>query len=91
MTRDDLAAEVRKLRAAIREHRDSAGHRLCWYQPELWRLVPDNTGIDTHRPESVPAWPQFLEGCVKYRESLDRQAPSAPRTDEPYEPRRESQ
>jgi hypothetical protein len=33
---------------------------------------------------TVPAWPQFLRGCVKYRESLDRQLPDAPRTNEEF-------
>jgi hypothetical protein len=27
----------------------------------------------------VPEWPQFLRGCLTYRESLDRQLPNAPR------------
>ena len=30
-------------------------------------------------------WPQFLEGCVRYRQSLDVQAPTAPRTNETYD------
>src|SRR5688500_11080764 len=32
----------------------------------------------------VPDWPQFMQGCVRYRQSLDEQVPSAPRTTEPY-------
>jgi hypothetical protein len=28
---------------------------------------------------TVPAWPQFLRGCLRYRESLDAQLPDAPR------------
>ena len=71
-----LIAEVKRLRGAIREHRDSSGHELCWHHPQLWGLLPEGTaGI----PE-VPDWPQFLRGCIKYRESLDRQLPEAPRT-----------
>lgn len=31
---------------------------------------------------SVPEWPQFLRGCLRYRESLDRELPHAPRTTE---------
>ena len=31
-------------------------------------------------------WPQFLRGCLKYRESLDRELPDAPRTAAEYEP-----
>lgn len=72
--RDDLVAEVKRLRAGIREHRDSSGHDLCWHHPQLWGLLPEP--ID---PEiAVPPWPRFLRGCVKYRESLERQRPNAP-------------
>ena len=27
---------------------------------------------------AVPPWPKFLRGCVRYRESLERQRPDAP-------------
>lgn len=47
LTRDQLLAEVKKLRAGIRAHRDATGHDL--------------------------AWPQFMEGCIRYRRSLDTQ------------------
>ena len=80
MTRQELAAEVRKLRNGIREHRDGTRHELCWHHPELWGLLPETTDP----VPVVPEWPEFLRGCVKYRESLDEQAPDAPRTDEPY-------
>ena len=74
MSREDLVAEVRKLREGIRKHRDSTKHELCWHHPQLWGLLPEK--ID---PEiAVPAWPQFLRGCLRYRESLDEQRPDAP-------------
>jgi hypothetical protein len=75
-TREQLVAEVRKLRAGIREHRDATGHDLCWHHPALWGLLPEKTDP----LPAVPAWPQFLEGCIRYRRSLDRQLPDAPRT-----------
>jgi hypothetical protein len=81
MTREELLAEARKLRQGIRRHRDGTGHDLCWHHPELWGLLPEKTDP----LPSVPEWPQFMEGCVRYRKSLDRQAPDAPRTEEPYE------
>ena len=34
---------------------------------------------------AVPAWPQFMRGCVSYRQSLDEQALDAPRTDQEFE------
>ena len=76
MSRDELIAEVVKLRAAIRIHRDSSGHDLCWHHPDMWALLPEPYGA----PPEVPEWPVFLRGCVRYRESLDAQLPDAPRT-----------
>ena len=80
MSREALIAEARKLRQGIRRHRDSTTHELCWHHPELWGLLPEKTDpIPT-----VPAWPEFLKGCIKYRRSLDEQAAESPRTSEPY-------
>ncbi len=36
---------------------------------------------------TVPSWPEFLRGCLRYRQSLDEQLPNAPRSDAPYEQR----
>ena len=83
MTRDQLIAEVKKLRQAIREHRDSSGHDLCWYHPALWGTLPEKIDPLPH----VPEWPQFMQGCIRYRQSLDEQALHAPRTSEAYEDR----
>ena len=81
LDRNALIAEVRRLRAGIRAHRDSTGHELCWHHPQLWGLLPERTDP----LPSVPAWPQFLRGCIRYRESLDRQLPAAPRNAEELE------
>ncbi|CAN5853073.1 hypothetical protein BH20PSE1_BH20PSE1_12430 [soil metagenome] len=81
MTREELTAEVKKLRQGIRQHRDSVGHDLCWHHPWLWGLLPEKTDP----LPVVPDWPQFMQGCVRYRQSLDQQAPNAQRTKEPYE------
>ncbi|MBC9250284.1 hypothetical protein A9179_08355 [Pseudomonas alcaligenes] len=74
---DQLLAEVKRLRAGIRAHRDCSGHDLCWYHPDLWALLPEQAG----RIATVPAWPQFMRGCIRYRQSLDEQAPQLPRSD----------
>jgi hypothetical protein len=81
MTREQLVVEVRRLRAGIRTHRDSTGHDLCWHHPDLWGLLPDATDP----VPTVPGWPEFLRGCLRYRQSLDEQLPHAPRSDAPYE------
>ena len=80
MNRPALVAEVKRLRAGIRVHRDSSEHELCWHHPHLWGLLPEKTDP----VPTVPAWPQFLRGCLKYRESLDKEAPSAPRSTNEY-------
>jgi hypothetical protein len=33
---------------------------------------------------AVPEWPQFKRGCIRYRQSLDDQAPDALRTGENF-------
>jgi len=76
--RDALATEVKRLRAGIRANRDASGHDLCWHNPQLWGLLPEAIAPDI----AVPEWPQFLRGCVRYRQSLDEQTPDAPRTTE---------
>jgi hypothetical protein len=81
LTKDELIAEVKKLRTGIREHRDSTRHELCWHHPDLWGLLPEKVEPNL----AVPAWPQFLRGCVRYRESLDRQLPDAPRVTQEFQ------
>lgn len=81
MSREELAAEVRRLREGVRRHRDASGHGLCWHHPELWGLLPEPLDPQI----AVPPWPRFLRGCVRYRESLDAQAPGAPVHDAEYD------
>jgi hypothetical protein len=80
LSHQQLAAEVKKLRSAIRAHRDATGQGLCWHHPALWSLLPEKA---TPAIE-VPDWPQFMRGCLRYRQSLDEQLPNAPRTTEEY-------
>jgi hypothetical protein len=80
MSREQLRTEVARLRQGIRAHRDARGHELCWHHPALWGLLPERTDP---LPD-VPAWPEFLEGCLRYRRSLDDQLPDAPRSPAPY-------
>ena len=80
MSRDAMASEIQRLRDGIRRHRDSSGQELCWHHPALWGLLPEKTDP----VPAVPNWPQFLRGCLAYRQSLDEQAPNAPRTNDEY-------
>ncbi len=81
MDRVQLLAEVCKLRAAIREHRDSTGHDLCWHHPALWALLPEKTDPVI----AVPPWDKFMRGCVHYRSTLDREVPDAPIHDKEFD------
>ena len=81
LSREELIAEVVRLRNGIRRHRDSSGQDLCWHHPALWGLLPERTDP----LPVVPEWPQFLRGCLRYRESLDAQLPDAPRSAEEFE------
>jgi hypothetical protein len=80
LSREDLIAEVRRLRAGIREHRDASGQDLCWHHPKLWDLLPEKIPPKI----AVPEWPQFMRGCIRYRQSLDEQASDAPRIKQEY-------
>ena len=75
MNREELLVAAHRMREAIREHRDASGQELCWHHPALWALLPEQTPPAIE----VPEWPQFMRGCVRYRSSLDAQAPDAPR------------
>jgi hypothetical protein len=82
LDRDALVAEVVRLRTGIRQHRDSSGHDLCWYHPQLWNLLPERDPAQV----AVPPWPVFLRGCLRYRQSLDEQLPAAPVHLEEFDP-----
>jgi hypothetical protein len=69
MSREQLTAEVKRLRAGIHEHRDSSGQDLCWHHPALWGLLPEKSDPQPR----VPSWPEFMAGCVRYRAALDRE------------------
>lgn len=67
LSHEQLVAEVKRLRAGIRHHRDASGHDLCWYHPELWGLLPDR--LDPQ--PKIPPVGEFLERCAAYRATLD--------------------
>ena len=67
MSKDQLIKEIKKLRAGIRAHRDSTGQDLCWHHPKRWSLLPEKTDPKI----AIPEWPEFMKGCIRYRQSLD--------------------
>ena len=77
LTREELVANVKELRASIREHRDASLHDLCWYQPKLWGLLPEKSSIQVQ----VPTREKFMRGCEIFRNSLDTQLQDAQRVD----------
>ncbi len=81
-----LIAEVKRLREGIRAHRDASGHELCWHHPDLWALLPEKASPAI----LVPEWPQFMRGCIRYRQSLDEQAPDAPRAAQEFDEKGEA-
>ena len=81
LSKEELIAEVVRLRTAIRKHRDSSAHDLCWHHPAMWGLLPEQSSAEP----VVPDWPEFLRGCIRYRESLDEQLPRARRTSQEFE------
>lgn len=80
MSREQLVAELVKLRNAVRAHRDTSMHDLCWHHPGLWDLLPEKATLSP----VVPEWPVFLRGCLRYRQSLDEQLTDAPRSRNEY-------
>jgi hypothetical protein len=76
LTKEQLISELKRLRTGIREHRDATGHGLCWHHPKLWGLLPEQSDPQP----TVPDWPQFMRGCIRYRQSLDEQLPGTPRS-----------
>ena len=41
-----LLTEAKRMRRAIRKHRDSIGHELCWHHPDMLDLLPDKLSVD---------------------------------------------
>lgn len=59
-----------RLTAAIRKHRSAQGQDLCWLNDiELWGAL--NDGVTQDR--QVPPWPEFMAGCVRYRQMLEQE------------------
>lgn len=63
MTSDGLIAEIMRLRAAIRQHRDEKGHGRCWLDDQaLYQNLPETTQADF----ALPPKEEFLSNCEIY-------------------------
>jgi hypothetical protein len=56
MAREQLVAEVKRLRGGIRQHRDSTGHDLCWHHPALWGLLPERPILFLRFHRGLSSW-----------------------------------
>jgi hypothetical protein len=79
LNRDQLVAEVKRLRAGIRTHRDSTGHDLA---PSRSLGTAARTG---RARSGRTALAEILRGCLRYREALERELPDAPKADFEYD------
>jgi hypothetical protein len=62
-----LAAEIKRLRDGIKEHRSATGHALCWLNDvALWKLIEDNPD---YPHETLPVAAEFFSQCRNYYES----------------------
>ena len=66
MNKDQLMQEVKKLRAGIREHRDSTGPDLCWHHPKLWSLSSPQEFSSFPRWSLVKARNDEISGSLSY-------------------------
>ena len=72
LNRNELKAEVLRLRAAIRLHRDEKGHDRCWLDDQrLYSVLPEGVKADM----ILPCREEFLSNCARYWSS--RQPPEA--------------
>ena len=63
------------LETAIRKHRAAQGQDLCWLNDlELWDVLKDGVMVD----RQVPPWPDFMAGCIRYRQMLGKPPMSTP-------------
>jgi hypothetical protein len=63
MAADGLIAEIKRLRSAIRQHRDEKGHGRCWLDDQtLYRSLPETAQADF----TLPPKEEFLTNCEIY-------------------------
>ena len=60
---------INSLETAIRANRDAKGHNRCWYEREMYKLLPEHKGVDYE----LPSKEEFLKECEKYYHSCKKQ------------------
>ncbi len=71
-----MASEIRRLRMAIRNHRDQRGDDRCWMDDnELYAVLPEGVNAEFQLPEKRT----FLGNCARHCEKFweNRQPPDA--------------
>lgn len=77
-----LKAEIDRLKASIRIHRNKKRDDRCWIDDyELYSILNEPFDVDTHR---LPCREEFLMSCGRYWEQ--RQPTGAPITEHPPDP-----
>lgn len=66
---NELLQYVKNLENAIRSNRDAKGHNRCWYEREMYKLLPEHKGVDYE----LPSKEEFLKECEKYYHSCKKQ------------------
>lgn len=70
MGRSELILTLMSLRSELRKIRDAEGHDLCWYQPDLWALLPEKI---------IPVEPKvpqdFIQKCKQYHAEITNHIP----------------
>ncbi len=79
MDKEQLWATVKRLRGAIRAHRDEKGHDRCWLDDvTLYDALPERPKMDGGPPgiRRLPSREAFLANCERYH--AHRHDPSQP-------------
>lgn len=69
MSYAELVEEILRLRNTLRQLRDNDGHDLCWYNPEVWNVLPEKL----QPAPKIPEWCEFMTRCAEFRKKFDLQ------------------
>ncbi len=83
MTAQQHRESIRKLRSAIRNHRDQKGDDRCWVDDySVWALLKDSPG----EPRTPPPFAEAMRCCRSYWTYRKSDTPEPQQTEAPYDP-----